>query len=125
MYEKMNRYLGNPADDYRKYVEYSPFIFNERYGTGGSAIYLKDLAVRIYSGISTEYLLRKSECGFYLDSSPFLISFLKHNGNQHATFKGQYDLDYYPDGGEEFRGRHAWLGFDSEECVNWVLSVLE
>jgi hypothetical protein len=28
------------------------------------------------------------------------------------TFINKYDDDYNPDGGEAFRGRHAWLGFD-------------
>ncbi len=125
MYEKMNKYLGNTAENYENYQKYSPFIFNERYHSGGSAVYLKNVPVRIYSGISENYLQKKSECGFYLDSSPFLISFLKHKGNQKASFKSIYDDDYSPDGGENFRGRHAWLGFDSQECVNWIMNLIE
>jgi len=53
-----------------------------------------------------------------------LISFLKQKGNENATFKSQYDKDYNPDGGEKFRGRHAWKGFDSEECVNWITKII-
>jgi hypothetical protein len=125
MLEKMTKYLGTPESNIDNYYDNSVFIFNDRYNTGGNAIYLKDVPVRIYSGIGANYMQSKTECGFYLDTSPFLVSFLKHHGNELATFKSQYDKDYYPDGGEQFRGRHAWLGFDSKECVGWILQILK
>ena len=125
MLEKMTKYLGTPEYDLDNFYEHSVFIFNDRYHNGGNAIYLKDVPVRIYSGICANYMQGKSECGFYLDTSPFLVSFLKHHGNEFATFKSQYDEDYNPDGGEQFRGRHAWLGFDSDECVGWILQILK
>ena len=125
MLEKMMKYLGTPKVNLDNYFEYSAFIFNDRYNTGGNAIHMKNVPVRIYSGIGPNYLQNKAECGFYLDSSPFLVSFLKHQGNEFATFKSQYDKDYHPDGGEQFRGKHAWLGFDSTECVNWIVQILK
>lgn len=124
MFEKMTKHLGTPNDNYDNYVKYSAFIFSDRYNTGGGAIYLKDVPVRIYSGIGNNYLQSKADCGFYLDSSPYLISFLRHKGNQNATFKSQYDEDYHPDGGEEFQGQHAWKGFDSKECVDWIMKII-
>lgn len=124
MLEKMKNHLGTPEDSLENYFDQSVFIFNDRYGSGGTAIQLKDVPVRIYSGIGQNYLRNKADCGFYLDSAPYLISFLKHHGNNSATFISQYDEDYFPDGGEDFRGRHAWLGFDSKECIEWVVQIM-
>lgn len=125
MLEKMTKHLGTPEDSIGNYYEHSVFIFNERYKNGGTAIHLKDVPVRIYSGIGEKYLINKADCGFYLDSAPYLISFLKHHGNNSATFISQYDEDYQPDGGEKFRGWHAWLGFDSQECIDWILHIFQ
>ncbi|MFC2098255.1 hypothetical protein ACFLSP_00785 [Bacteroidota bacterium] len=126
MHEQMTRYLGTPWDNYDNYVKYSPFLLSEKYGNGGMAINLKNLPVRIYSGFDSEYFNRKAEeCSLYSPGSPLLISFLRLHGNKNATFKNQYDEDYNPQGGEEFRGRHAWKGFDSRECVDWILKTIE
>lgn len=125
MLERMTKYLGSPSDNYKNYLEHSPFIFSDRYNTGGQAILLKNVPVRIYSGIGINYMQRKADCGFYFDSSPYLISFLKSKGNQEATFKSQYDEDYKPDGGEQWRGRHEWYGFDSKECVDWIIKTIK
>jgi hypothetical protein len=124
MHEKMTKYLGTPWENKTNYINNSPFIFNERYNTGGQAIYLKGVPVRIYSGIDNNYLISKANGSFYFDSSPYLISFLKQKGNKNATFKSQYDEDYLPDGGDKFRGRHTWEGFDSKECVDWILKTI-
>jgi hypothetical protein len=65
-----------------------------------------------------------NNCSIYPPSAPFLISFLRFKGNELATFKNLYDMDYKPDGGEKFRGRHAWKGFDSQECVDWIMEIM-
>jgi len=121
---KMTKYLGTPLDNYNNYIDHSPFIFGERYKNGGRAIYLKNVSLRLYSGIEYNSLQNKCDCGFYLDTSPFLISFLRSKGNKDATFKSQYDKDYNPDGGEYWRGKHEWWGFDSKECVEWILKTI-
>jgi len=125
MHKNMTTFLGTPVENKKNYVENSAFIFSDRYNSGGQAIYLKDLHVRIYSSIDKNYLQSKANGSFYFDCSPYLVSFLKHNGNENATFKSQYDIGYYPDGGEKFRGRHAWKGYDSKECVDWILEIIK
>jgi hypothetical protein len=125
MHEKMNKYLGTPKSNYTNYVEHSAFIFSDRYNDGGQAIYLNKVPVRIYSGIDYNYLQNKVDGSFYFDSSPYFIFFLKSKGNKDATFKSQYDKDYNPDGGEQWRGRHEWYGFDSKECVDWIIKIIK
>ena len=125
MLEKMSRHLGTPIDNYKNYLEHSPFIFSDRYNAGGQAILLKNVPIRIYAGYPLNYLQKKANCGFYFDSAPYLISFLKLKGNQDATFKSIYDEDYKPDGGEQWRGRHEWYGFDSKECVDWIIKTIK
>ena len=124
MHEQMNKYLGTPWDNKSNFIKYSPFIFSDRYNTGGQAIYLNKVSVRIYSGIDYNYLQNKVDGSFYFDSSPYFIFFLKSKGNKDATFKSQYDKDYNPDGGEQWRGRHEWWGFDSKECVDWIMKTI-
>ena len=113
MHTKMTALLGTPWDNHNNYLKHSPFLLSDRYGNGGRAIYLKNVPVRIYAGYSKDYFDRKVDnCSLYPPGSPFLISFLRSKGNKYATFKNQYDEDYKPDGGEKWRGRHAWLGMD-------------
>jgi hypothetical protein len=126
IHEKMTNYLGTPWDNPDNYLKYSPFLLSDKYGKGGRAIFLKDFPVRVYSGYRYDYFDTKvNNCSLYAPGAPFFISFLRFKGNMNATFKNQYDDDYHPDGGEKYRGRHAWLGFDSGECVDWMLDILE
>ena len=125
LHEQMTKYLGTPWNNHNNYFQYSPFLISDRFENGGMAIHLKDVPVRIYSGFDWDYYKNKTEyCSLTIPSSPFLISFLQSKGNERATYKDQFEEDYYPDGGEEFRGRHAWKGFDSEECVDWIIETL-
>jgi hypothetical protein len=122
---QMTKLLGTPWDNGDNYYRYSPFLISQRYNGGGMAQYLNNIPVRVYTGYNEEYFTRKIDnCGLYLPSTLFFISCLRFNGNDNATLKNQYDIDYKPDGGEEFRGRHAWKGFDSKECVDWILKVI-
>jgi hypothetical protein len=121
----MTSYLGTPWDNPENYKKYSPFLITERYQDGGKAVNLSKIPVRVYTGYNESYFTRNIDnCGLYLPSSLFFISFLRYKGNEDATLKNQYDKDYQPDGGEKFRGRHAWKGFDSQECVNWIMKTL-
>ena len=126
MHRQMTGYLGTPWDDVEKYLKFSPFLLSERYSNGGMAINLIRVPVRIYAGFHKDYFDRKiMGCSPYIPTSPFLISFLRSKGNSSASFKNQFDEDYHQDGGEDFRGRHAWLGFDSKECIDWITRILE
>jgi len=125
MDEKMTKYLGTPSENLKNYIEHSPFIFSERYNSGGRAIFLKTVPVRLYSGMKDNNIQESiDDCDFYLETSPYLLSFLRSKGNQDATFKNQYDKDYNPDGGEYWRGKHEWWGFDSKECVGWIIKTI-
>lgn len=125
MHHQMSKYLGTPGENYENFMRYSPFLLSERFNDGGMAIFLIDMPVRIYSGYSGEYFKHKAEgCSLYFPGNPFLISFLRSKGNDEASYIDQYDDDYNPDGGEKFRGRHAWKGFDSVECVDWIVKTL-
>lgn len=125
MHRQMFKYLGISSENYDNFLKHSPFLLSDKYNNGGMAIYLIDIPVRIYSGYSKDYFKNKVEsCSLYFPSNTFLISFLRLKGNEKATYKDQYDDDYNPDGGEKFRGRHAWKGFDSKECVNWIVKTL-
>lgn len=123
--EKMRTQLGIPKTDYDIYKKYSPFLWTEKNLNGGQAEKLKEIPVRVYSMFDCDYFGHKIEsCGMYPPTAPFLISFLRFKGNELATFKNLYDMDYKPDGGEKYRGRHAWKGFDSEECVTWIMKII-
>ncbi len=123
--EKMRTQLGVPETDYVNYKKYSPFLWTEKNLNGGQAINLISIPTKIYSMYDCDYFENKvKNCSTYPPTAPFLISFLRFKGNEYATFKNLYDKDYKPDGGEEFRGRHAWKGFDSKECVNWIMKII-
>ncbi len=114
---------GKPSDNIEVYSELTPFSMNPEYGQ--NEVHLKEVAVRAYHDVDIPWrLINRNQSvvqqNFFMTSE--LINRLLLLGNDRAEFIQTYQTGYRSNGD---RHPHSWSIVDEEECIKWVLQLLE
>lgn len=115
-------YGGSPDEVPQRYIGGSQYSHSE--ADGGNAKYLIDVPVRIYTDPDITWQMKNKSRDFYhmncTDQSA-MINLLQINGNKRAEFIPALGKGYRLDG---TRHPHSWSIVDSDECVQWILSLI-
>lgn len=116
-------YGGSPKEVPKRYVEGSQYSLN--HPDGGNAKYLIDVPIRIYTDPDISWQMKNKSRDYYhmncVDQSA-MINFLQMNGNNHAEFIPALGKGYRLDG---TRHPHSWSIVDADECVNWIINLIQ
>ncbi len=119
----MSRFGGSPVEVPDVYVKYSMYSRDKKYG--GNTRYLKEVPVRIYSDPDISWHLENRQSDFYdlnaLDQAA-MINQLQQMGNTKAEYINALGKGYRLDGK---RHPHSWSLVDPDECMTWMLDLVE
>ena len=119
--EKMNKEIGTPETNPKRYNELTPF--NHRLTELGNEKYLKNMAVRVYHDIDVEWQLKQRRRSLF-DSNQLsaseLINRLILMGNERAEFMTSKQPGMRSNG---MRHPHSWSIVDEIECIQWTLKL--
>jgi len=121
--EKMNKEIGTPETNPKRYNELTPF--NHRLTEAGNEKYLKNMAVRVYHDIDVEWQLKQRRRSLFDSnqlSSSELINRLMLMGNERAEFMTAKQPGMRSNG---MRHPHSWSIVDEIECIQWTLKLLD
>jgi len=121
--EKMNKDLGTPETNPKRYNELTPF--NHRLTESGNEKYLKNMAVRVYHDIDVEWQLKQRRRSIF-DSNQLsaseLINRLMLMGNDRAEFMTSKQPGVRSNG---MRHPHSWSIVDEVECIQWTIKLFD
>jgi pimeloyl-ACP methyl ester carboxylesterase len=121
--EKMNKEIGTPEANPKRYNELTPF--NHKLTEEGNERFLKNIAVRVYEDMDVEWQLKQRRRSLF-DSNALsaseLINRLMLMGNQRAEFMTSKQPGMRSNG---MRHPHAWSIVDEVECIQWTLSLFD
>ena len=121
--EKMNKEIGTPETNPKKYNELTPF--NHRLTEAGNEKHLKNIAVRVYHDVDVEWQLKQRRRSLFdsneLTSSE-LINRLMLMGNERAEFMTTKQPGMRSNG---TRHPHSWSIVDEVECIQWTLKLFD
>lgn len=120
--EKMNKEIGTPETNQKRYSELTPF--DHRLTEAGNERFLKDMAVRTYEDMDVEWQLKQRRRSLF-DSNALnaseLINRLLLMGNARAEFMTSKQPGMRSNG---MRHPHSWSIVDEVECIQWTLMLL-
>ena len=121
--EKMNKEIGTPETNPKRYSELTPF--NHRLTEAGNEQFLKNMAVRVYHDIDVEWQLKQRRRSIF-DSNQLsaseLINRLMLMGNERAEFMTSKQPGVRSNG---TRHPHSWSIVDEVECIQWTLKLFD
>lgn len=121
--EKMNKEIGTPETNPKRYSELTPF--NHRLTEPGNEKYLKNMPVRVYHDIDVEWQLKQRRRSLF-DSNQLsaseLINRLMLMGNERAEFMSSKQPGMRSNG---MRHPHSWSIVDEVECIQWTLKIFD
>ena len=120
--ELRNAYGATPAEQPELYDALSPFSLEA--GRSQHEQWLKDVAVRTYHDVDINWRLKnRNQSVLYRNYVPSseLINRLMLMGNEEAEFIQTFQTGYRRG---DVRHPHSWSIIDAEECVQWLLGVL-
>ena len=120
--ELRNTYGATPAEQPELYDALSPFSLEA--GRSQHEQWLKDVAVRTYHDVDINWRLKnRNQSVLYRNYVPSseLINRLMLMGNEEAEFIQTFQTGYRRG---DVRHPHSWSIIDAEECVQWLLGVL-
>ncbi len=113
---------GSPKEFPQKYIDGSQYSHSEP--DGGNAKYLIDVPIRIYTDPDITWQMKNKSRNYYhmncADQSA-MINFLQISGNTRAEFIPALGKGYRLDG---MRHPHSWSIVDPDECVSWMLKLI-
>ena len=121
--ERMNKEIGTPETNPKKYNELTPF--NHKMTELGNEKHLKNMAVRVYEDIDVEWQLKERRRSLYdtnILSASELINRLLLIGNTKAEFKTSKQPGQRSNG---MRHPHSWSIVDEMECIQWTLKLFD
>lgn len=117
-----DEYGGSPNEMPMKYAQGS--VFSYGHPSGGNALYLKDMPIRMYTDLDVDWLLNERHRDLYDWNGTdivAMINVLKMMGNKDANVVISMGKGVRLNG---IRHPHSWSIMDSEDCLNWMLGVL-
>ncbi|XOV67712.1 MAG: hypothetical protein ACFHU9_00810 [Fluviicola sp.] len=120
--EGIQKDIGTPTANYERFVQYSAYSRAE--DQGGNLKYLKDIPVRVYCDPDINWWMENRNFSLHdinvTDISAMILK-LKELGNDDAAFINALGKGYRLDGN---RHPHSWSLIDPDECMDWVLSII-
>lgn len=116
-------YGATPSEDPERFRDLSPFAIDSTYGTNER--FLKDVAVRAYHDIDVSWRIKNRNQTARFDNyiaTSELINRLNLMGNDKAEFIQTYQTGFRRNGE---RHPHSWSIIDAEECVEWLVGLME
>ena len=114
--------IGPLEANYDRFVELSAYSYAE--SKGGNLQYLMDVPVRIYCDPDIDWWMENRNFSYYdinaSDLSAMILQ-LKEMGHTNAEFINALGRGYRENGN---RHPHSWSLIEPEECMQWILSVL-
>lgn len=122
--DKFNRiYGGSPQEFPKRYIEAS--IYSNGVEDGGNAKYLKDIPIRMYTDLDVDWLMNQRRRDLYDWNGTDIVAMindLKLMGNKDANVIITMGKGIRLDGR---RHPHSWSIMDNQDCLNWILKLLE
>lgn len=114
--------IGTPTANYDQFVRHS--VYSRAEDDGGNIKYLRDVPVRTYCDPDINWWLENRNFSYYDINAPDLSAMilqLKELGNTNAEFINALGKGYRLDGR---RHPHSWSLIDPDECMSWILSIM-
>jgi hypothetical protein len=116
-------YGGSPDKFPEPYIAHSIYAFGAK--NGGNAQYLKNIPVRIYTDLDANWLINER----HRDLSDWngtdivaMINELNIMGNKNASVSISQGKGVRLDG---TKNPHSWSIMDNQDCLDWVLKVIQ
>lgn len=116
-------YGGSPEEYPERYVEAS--IYSNGVESGGNAIHLKEMPIRMYTDLDVEWLMNQRRRDLYDWNGTDIVAMvndLKLMGNEDASVIITMGKGLRLDGR---RHPHSWSIMDNQDCMNWILKLFE
>ena len=116
-------YGGSPEEFPARYVAAS--IYSNGAESGGNAKYLKDMPIRMYTDLDVDWLMNQRRRDLYDWNGTDIVAMindLKLMGNTDASVVITMGKGVRLDGR---RHPHSWSIMDNQDCMDWILELLE
>ncbi len=121
--KELEKYCGGtPETAIERYEYFSPFTYGKP--NGGNARFLLNTPLRIYGDVDPVWWMKNRKVDMYdlnaLDQTA-MVQWLNDNGNKNAEFINAFQKGVRLEGN---RHPHSWSIIEPNDCMNWILKVL-